>query len=133
MDTNQQINIIDYIKENIVVVAKPVHSAAEIEFFTESYGEIVQTYSTSSTQYGNHHIKRITMNGEIFSLAIIKGVFVMSLNEKQLRRCIDTFDAELPALAKKVDLHKNQKKFCKADRFFYLPVEAVRKFVTKIK
>ena len=52
-------NFLDYLKKNTVVFAKPVHSVEELEFFAESYGKVVQTYSISSAQYGNYHIKRI--------------------------------------------------------------------------
>ncbi len=63
-----------------------------------------------------------------YQWCIIEGSFVMSHNEKQLRRCIDTFDAELPALAKKADFVKIRKKFEMPDRFFYLPVNDSEKF-----
>jgi hypothetical protein len=68
---------------------------------------------------------------QTFSLVIIEGFFVMSINEKQLRRCIDTFDHELPALAENDNFAEIRKSFVMPDRFFYLPVNDARKFVTE--
>ncbi len=129
IDTKQYTEITDYIEDNAVIVAKPQHNAGGLALLNERYGKYLQMYSLSRTQYGNHHIRRIQMHDEIFSMVVIEGFFVMSHNEKQLRRCIDTFDAESPALSKKEDFLKIRKKFKNPDRFFYLPVKAVRKFI----
>jgi hypothetical protein len=130
VDLNEHADIKDYIKENTVVVAKPAHNAEILEFLGQNYASYGQIYSVSSVQYGNHHIKRMKIKDQSFSLVTIEGFFLISLNEKQLRRCIDTFDAELPALVNNANFAEIRKSFAKPDRFFYLPVNNARKFVT---
>jgi len=116
----------EYIKDNSVVVAKPVHGAEELEFFAESFGKLVRAYSISSSQYGKHHVKRVKINGQTFFMAIVEGMFVMSLNQKKVRRCLDTYDRELPSFTKNSDFARMRKSFNRPDRFFYLPVNEVR-------
>lgn len=129
VDKQQPADFTDYIKNNIVFVAKPKYSAETLQFFAEGYARYVQTYSVSSAQYGKHHIQRLQTHEDILSIVIIDGMFVMSSNEKQLRRCIDTYDGEVPALAKKADFIKIRKKVTLPDRFLYLPVEDMRQFI----
>jgi hypothetical protein len=131
VDMNEHTNIKDYIKENAVVVAKACHSVERFEFLGQDYGSYDQIYLVSSVQYGNHRIRRMKMKDQTFSLVTIEGFFVMSINEKQLRRCIDTFDHELPALADNDNFAEIRKNFAMPDRFFYLPVNDARKFVTE--
>jgi hypothetical protein len=131
IDLNEHAEVKDYIKENAVVIAKADHSMEGIEFLGQSYGSYGQIYPVSSVQYGNHRIKRMKIKDQTFSLVTIEGFFVMSINEKQLRRCIDTFDHELPALADNDNFAEIRKSFAKPDRFFYLPVNDARKFVTE--
>jgi hypothetical protein len=128
---NEHADVKDYIKENAVVVAKVGHSAVGFELLGRSYGSYGQIYPVSSAQYGNHRIRRMKIKDQTFSLVIIEGFFVMSINEKQLRRCIDTFDHELPALAENDNFAEIRKSFVMPDRFFYLPVNDARKFVTE--
>ncbi len=131
VDEQQSADITDYIKNNVVFVAKPKHSAEALQFFTESYGRYVQTYSVSSVQYGKHSIQRLQIHDDILSIVIIDGIFVMSPNEKQLRRCIDTYDGEASALAEKADFIRIRTKFTTPERFFYMPIEEVRTSIVK--
>jgi len=128
-DKKKYRDINDYINDNMVIVAKPEHSAGGLQFLGESYAKYVDAYSVSSAQYGNHHIKRMQISGEILSIVVIEGSFVMSRNEKLLRRCIDTFDGELPSLAKNTDFGTIRKKFAMPDRFFYAPINNLRTLV----
>ena len=121
----------DYIKDNIVVIAKPQPSVGGAELLDESYWVSSRMHVLSSVQYGNHHIKRIQINKEVFSLVIIEGSFVMSQNEKQLRRSIDTFDTEKPSLAHDSDFVTISDSFDMPDRFFYLPINKARRAVKK--
>jgi len=119
----------DYIKDNVIFIARPQHRAEGLEFLGESFGKYFQAYSVSSSPYGNHRIKRIHINGTSFAMTTIEGYFLMSFNENQLRRCINTYDAEVPALSKNIDFMAMRKKFKMSDRFFYFPVDRVRKYV----
>lgn len=131
VESQQYSDVKDYLKENTLVVANPKHSAEDLPFLAERYSSYVEMYSISSAQYGNHHIKRIHLQGQFFSLVTIEGIFIMSLSEKQLRRCIDIYDAELPSLANNKDFSAMKKSFKMPDRFFYLPVDDARKFVAE--
>lgn len=130
-EPHQYIDIKDYLKENTLIVASPRYSAEELPFLAEKYNKYVEMYSMYSAQYGNHHIKRMQLQGQIFSLVTIEGNFIMSLSEKQLRRCIDIYDAKLPSLANNKDFIAMKKSFKTPDRFFYLPVDDAREFVTE--
>ncbi|NOR24717.1 MAG: DUF3352 domain-containing protein [Desulforhopalus sp.] len=129
IDSKEYTDVKDYIRENTIIVSKPKHNAGVLDFLGESYGRYAQVYYVSSAQYGNHHIKRIQIKEEKFSIVTIEGFLIMSLNERHLRRCIDTYDAELPALTKSSDFVKIRKNFEISDRFFYLPINNARKFV----
>lgn len=130
-DERQAEDFTDFLKNNIVLVAKPIHSAETLQFFTESYVRYVQTYSVSTAQYGKHHIKRLQLDTDMLSIVIIDGMFVMSANEKLLRRCIDTYDGELSALQKKEDFITIRQNFLRPDRFFYLPIDQIRRYIIK--
>jgi hypothetical protein len=131
IDSNQSANLFDFIKDNTIFITKPRQSGEWPPFLDEIYSRYVENYFVSSMQYGNHHIKRLQMNGQILSVVQIEGFFLISHNERQLRRCIDTFDAELPALAKKTDFVKIRKQFDMPDSFIYLPIDDVRNFIAK--
>lgn len=131
IDKQQATDFTDYIKNNTVFVAKPNHSPEALQFFTENLARYVQTYSISSAQYGKHHIRRLQIHENVLSIVIIDGVFVISSNEKQLRRCIDTYDGELPALGKKADFIKVRKKFIMPERFFYMPIDNMRQYIAR--
>jgi hypothetical protein len=136
-DSQQHTDIADvkdikgYLKENTLIVASPRHSAEGLAFFAEKYSNYVDKYSVSSAQYGNHHIKRIRLQDQTFSLVTIEGIFIVSLSEKQLRHCIDIYDAKLPSLAINKDFLAMKKNFKAPDRFFYLSVDNARKFITE--
>ncbi len=131
LDPNKQLPIKAYLRENTVIVAKPRHSTEALEFldqYPENFGAL---YTMSSEQYGNHLIKRVKTKGQTVSMVNLEGFFVMSLNEKQLRRCINTFDGELPALSNDRDFAVIRKSIAMPDRFFYFPVNDVREFTVK--
>lgn len=125
-------SVSDFIKTNSVVVAEPQHNAEFLEFMGESYTRYGDDISISTSQYGNHHIKRITTDDETISMVTIDGFFIMSINERQLRRCIDTFDSELVAVSQNSDFLSLREDFDKPDRFLYLPIKTARSFLAEI-
>ncbi len=130
-DIKQYDNFGDYFKENIIVVGKPEHSAGGLEFLSDNFVTFDQRYFVSSAQYGNHRIRRYQIYNDTLSIVNIEGSFIMSLNEKQLRHCIDTFDNELPALAKNTGFLAISNKFDKPDSFFYLSMNNARASVNQ--
>jgi hypothetical protein len=131
IDVYPHFDVKEYLIENAIVIAKPKHNAGGINFLAEIFSRYDELHPVSTVQYGNHHINRIQIKEETISLVILKGLAVMSLNEKQLRRSIDTFDDEIPALANNSNFISIKQNFVKADRFFYFPVDGVRQFITK--
>jgi hypothetical protein len=131
IDVSPRFNVKEYLIENAIVIANPKYNAGGFNFFIEIFNRYDELHLVSTVQYGNHHIRRIQIEEKQVSLVILKGFFVMSLNEKQLRRCIDTFDGEVPALANNSNFASIKESFSKADRFLYFPVDGVRQFITK--
>lgn len=131
VEPHQYIDVKDYLKENTLIVARPKHSAEGLAFLAEKYSNFVEMYSVSSAQYGNHHIRRMQLQDQIFSMVIIEGIFIISLSERQLRHCIDTFDAKLPSLANNKAFIAMKKNFKMPERFFYLPIHDAREFITE--
>ncbi len=130
IDAYPHFNVKEYFIENAIVIANPKYNTGGINFFSEIFNRYDELHPVSTVQYGNHQIKRIQLKEEKVSLVILKGFFVMSLNEKQLRRCIDTFDDEVPALANNSNFTSIKQNFAKANRFIYFPVDGVRQFIT---
>lgn len=129
IDVYSHFDVKEYLIENTIIIANPKYTGG-INFFSEISRRYDELHPVSTVQYGNHQIKRIQIKEEKVSLVILKGFFVMSLNEKQLRRCIDTFDDEVPALANNSNFTSIKQNFVKANRFIYFPVDGVRQFIT---
>ncbi|MGW8195413.1 MAG: hypothetical protein ACWGOX_14235, partial [Desulforhopalus sp.] len=122
----------DFVKMNSVIVSDPQHDSDLLEFLAENYGRYNENLFISSVQYGNHHIKRIQSQGETISLVNIAGHFIVSINEKQLRNCIDTYDGEQKALAQDENFVKIRQSFDRPERYLYIPIDSNRKFLSKI-
>jgi hypothetical protein len=131
IENTQSANLLNFIKDNTVFIAKPRQSSGWPQFLDKTYTRYVEKYFVSSMQYGNHHIKRMQINGQIISVVHIEGFLVSSYNERQLRRCIDTFDGESPALAIKTEFVRIRKQFDTPDSFIYLPIDDVRVYIAK--
>lgn len=124
-------NLQDYIKENSLVVAKPAIRGWWRKFFGEKHLFKNRDYPFSSAQYGAHLIRRFTVHGQTVSLVDIEGFFIIALSEKRLRSWIDDFDNRLPDLAGKKDFITFRQNFEMSDRFFYFPINSLRKFLAK--
>lgn len=122
----------EFFKMNSVIVTRPRHSTGLLEFLAENYSRYSDELSITSVQYGNHHIKRIKRQGGAISLVAIDDHFLVSLNERQLRKCIDTYDKENRAAADNTLFLEVRKNFNHPDRFLYLPVNQVRRFLTDV-
>jgi hypothetical protein len=115
--------ISDFLHDNVVVIAKPKYPAKVVELLSPAiFG--VSTHSTfTSVQYGRHRIKRIIRNGTSLVFARLDDFFIISLNERQLRRCIDTHDGEQPSFANNRELLVLKNHFPSADRLLIISNE----------
>ncbi|MFW2366602.1 MAG: DUF3352 domain-containing protein [Desulforhopalus sp.] len=120
----------DFFKLNAVVVVHPHHNTGLLEFLAENYSRYSEGVSITTTQYGNHHIKRIKKGNLNVSLVGIEGHFLVSENERQLRKCIDTYDDERVAVADNKIFLAVRENFDAPDRYLYLPVDRLRGFLT---
>lgn len=122
----------DFVVMNSVIVSEPRHDAELLEFLAENYGRYNESLSITSIQYGNHHIKRINSQGKTVSLVNIAGHFIASINEKQLRECIDTYDGDRKALSRDSTYLSVKKNFKRPDRYMYVPIDSARNFLNII-
>jgi len=118
-----------FFEENIVLVCQPEHSAALLQLLGEGYIQYTEELHLSSSQYGNHRIQRVSRGEQRLSFVVIDGFFLIALNERQLRRCIDVFDGELPALSNSRDYAELKGEFRDADHFLYSPLDSLRTLI----
>ncbi len=118
-----------FFEENIVLVAQPEHSAALLQLLGEGYIQYTEKLHLSGSQYGKHRIQRVSRGEERLSFVVIDGFFLIALNERQLRRCIDVFDGELPALGSNHDYAELKSDFRDADHFLFSPLDSLRTLI----
>jgi predicted aspartyl protease len=118
-----------FFEENIVLVSQPEHPAALLQLLGEGYIHYTEELHLTSSQYGNHRIQRVSRGEQRLSFAVIDGFFLIALNERQLRRCIDAFDGELPALGSNRDYVELKSDFRDAAHFLYSPLDSLRALI----
>lgn len=89
----------DFLLENLVLVGEPQHPAKVLEVVAATFHSLTDAAKWTTSAYGRHRILRIVGNGQSFSFVRIDGLFLIGQNETHLRRCIDTYDGELPSFA----------------------------------
>ncbi len=123
----------DFLKENAVMVASPENPKKFPEILTSASkqgGDKVTV--VTSRQYGKHRIQRLTTVREPLFLVNLYGFSVLSHNERQLRRCIDTFDGELQAISRNDDFQAVTKNVGHVECFFFLPIANTREFLVSL-
>jgi len=124
-------SITDFLKANTVLIIQPKHKAELLQIIVERYAAYKKEISISTRQYGAHHIKRISIDDEILSTVVINGLYLVSFEEQQLRRCIDTFDNELPSLAENEEYANLRDQYSDPDQFVFLSLKNSREFSAK--
>ncbi len=94
----------EFLQENLVIIAEPQDSDTVSEILGSTGKGSVGDMATTKVQYGRHHIFRIVRNGQTYSLAALNGLFLMGQNERQVRRCIDSFDGDIPSFSDNPEL-----------------------------
>lgn len=116
-----------FLQENSIIVAEPRHSAGLLDTIAKYYSKRLETVSIQSIQYGNHQISRVSTSEGLIAFSVIEGLFVASCNERLLKLSIDAFDDEIPSIYNSNSFQKAQREFVKPQRFFYFPIEALKK------
>lgn len=119
---------VEVARNNAVVVMQPRNPKEWLDF-TEKDRQFGEGTGAAGLQYGTHQIYRIQLGGQPVSLVFLKDFAVFSYNEKQLRRCIDAVDGELPALATVADLQAIRAQLTDPESFVYLPLQTIRPFL----
>ncbi len=130
--TPPSLTFADFLKENVVMVADPDNPKIFSEILTSASKQGGDMLTVTSGQYGKHHIQRLTTIREPLFLVNLFGFSVLSHNERQLRRCIDTFDGELQAISRNDDFQAVTKTVGAVECFFYLPVANTREFLVSL-
>ncbi len=120
-----------FFRQNSVIIARPGHSAGILEKIAENVAGIKDNVMIVTRQYGDHFIKRITVEGESFSTVVLDGYFLGSFSEKLLRKCIDTYDGESPALSDNSDYRTLRAQFGNVEQFVYFSVEHTGELLLK--
>ncbi len=120
------------LEDNIVLISEPAHNAKFLEFMARTYFDYKADDLLSTAQYGNHHIRRLTVGGRRIAFVRIDGLFVFSLSERQLRRCVDTFDKEQSSLVQNNHFTRIRDASADATRLMYLQLDNIRDFANKI-
>ncbi len=120
----------DFVDNNLVLICRPVHNAKFLEALIRKYAELTAPDFTKTSQYGNHIIQRVMLNGKMISFVRTDGLFVFAADESRLRSCLDTFDGERPSLQSIAEFDKLRSLSQNATRFLFLQLEAIRKIVT---
>lgn len=88
----------EFLLENLVLVAEPQQPTKTVlELLATTVNGLMNDGAWTSVSYGRHQILRISGKGQSFSLVQLDGFFLIGQNERQVRRCIDTYDEEQPS------------------------------------
>ncbi|OEU83970.1 MAG: hypothetical protein BA873_11335 [Desulfobulbaceae bacterium C00003063] len=130
LKSTMHLNLIDFIKANTVLITEPGYKAEFMHMIAERYAVYSKNISISAHQYGKYHIKRISIDADILSTVAIDGFILMSFEEGQLRKCIDTFDNELPSLVEHEGYSRLRSYYSQPDQFMFLALRNSRDFIT---
>ncbi len=121
-----------FIRENVVLVCDPEQPAELLATLGKGYARFNEHTHLAVRQYGRHQIHRLSRNGETLSYAVVDGSILLAVNERQLRRCLDAFDGDLPSLAGESDYQRLKGNFSEVNRFIYFPLQALREFTATL-
>jgi hypothetical protein len=119
----------DFLKENMVMVTTNENHKEFPEVLLSVSEQDGSRGNITSRQYGKHRVLRLTTVRKPLFLANLYGFSVLSYNERQLRRCIDTVDGETHAIARNDDFQAVTNNIGAVECFFYLPVANTREFL----
>ncbi|MBW2659835.1 MAG: hypothetical protein JRC87_09660 [Deltaproteobacteria bacterium] len=121
----------DYFRDNSVVITRPGYKVEFMRLLAERYAVYRKDITISSHQYGNYHIKRISIDDDVISAVAMGGFILISFEEGQLRKCIDTYDHELPSLAEEKDYSRLRDHYSHPDQYLFLGLGSIRNFITE--
>jgi hypothetical protein len=130
LTTTPYSNFTDYLRDNTVLITRPGYKVEFMRLIAERYAVYRKDISVTSHQYGDYHIKRIEIDNDIISAVAMGGFILISFEEAQLRKCIDTFDQELPSLAEDKDYSRLRDHYSSPDQYMYLGLGSIREYIT---
>ncbi len=122
---------IEFIKLNSLLIAQPRQKITETQVNILATYPVLHGAKVISVQYGNHKIYRILAENMKLFMVSIDGFLIIGSNEYILRHSIDLYDAQTSTLAQSKIFMTMKESFKKPTRFFYIPVDHLRTFLTK--
>ena len=122
----------DFLKENMVLVTAHENPKEFPEILISASAQGGGKGDITSGQYGKHRVLRLTTVREPLFLVNLHGFSVLSYNERQLRRCIDTVDGEIQAISRNDDFQAVTNNIGAVECFFYLPIANTREFLASL-
>lgn len=119
----------EFLRSNGVIVSNPSHGAHLLSSLAKTYGRFSDSFRVEIRQYGKHFLHRITTNGETVTTVAIDDFLLISFNEKLLRKCVDTYDGEIPSLNDLKDFQNVRSQIEGPAHFLYLSVEKSRTLI----
>lgn len=129
VEPSSETNVMAALQDNAIVIAEP---ETPRKWLADTRKPGKGDNGGSGSQYGTHRIYRVLLGERQFSLVFLKGLAVMSQNEKHVRRCIDTVDGELPALTTERDFQAIRNQVTAPESFIFVPMKAVRGLIATL-
>lgn len=130
--TPPSLTFADFLKENMVMVTTHENPKELPEILISASAQGGGKGNVTIGQYGKHRVLRLTTVREPLFLVNLHGFSALSYNERQLRRCIDTVDGEIQAMAWNDDFRAVTKNIGAVECLCYLPVANTRKFLASL-
>ncbi|MFH0781069.1 MAG: hypothetical protein V2B20_03825 [Pseudomonadota bacterium] len=122
----------EFLKENLVIIAEPQKLIKVLGSITSMLTDSVGGVKGTSVQYGHHRILRIVRNGQSYALAALDDLVIIGQSERQLRRCIDTFDGEISSFSDNTELLAFKSSFPAFDNFLVLPFKNIGEYFSAL-
>lgn len=113
----------EFLQENMVIIVEPQDSDRISGMLGSARNGSAGDAATTNVQYGHHRISRIVRNGQNYSLAALNDLFLMGRNERQVRRCIDSFDGDIPSFSDNTELLAVKNSLKDFDTVLVLPLK----------
>lgn len=115
--------------EHLLLICRPKHNARFINMIADL---VIEKDRITDIPYGVHTIKRLPLDPDrTLSVARVKELFLLSLDERLLRSSLDRYDSGAGALANDTRYWDTRKKFEGASFFSYLNIELLNRSLSE--
>jgi len=109
--------------ERLLLIAKPRHNVKILQFLAPILSQDIQQ---STAQYGSHIITRYKLDeSNTISTATVKGLVLVGLEERLVRKALDRFDTKEDTLSGNMDFQRLRKNFQGTQLFSYLSLPSL--------